>query len=100
MKGVIFMLEQKTISVRIDEDLYEYFKEEEIPISSIVQMLLKGFAKSDNKFDMLSKSIEDGEFIKISEIERKVKRIVETIELKLWDEKTIKFMTDMSKLMD
>lgn len=94
------MLEQKTISVRIDEDLYEYFKEEEIPISSIVQMLLKGFAKSDNKFDMLSKSIEDGEFIKISEIERKVKRIVETIDLKLWDEKTIKFMTDMSKLMD
>ena len=27
------MLEQKTISVRIDGDLYEYFKEEEIPIS-------------------------------------------------------------------
>ena len=36
---------------------------------------------------MLSESIEDGEFIKISEIERKVERIVETIELKLWDEK-------------
>ena len=89
----------KSISARIDMDIYEYLKEEGIPASNIVRILLRGFATSEDKIGFLLKCLEKDEIIKLDSDEKRIALFAEErLNTSLWTEGFLKIYEDLKKL--
>lgn len=89
----------QTVSARIDVNVYEFFKEKEISMTNIINILLKGFVTSEDRLGLLMECLESDVIQEMDNDEKKLDLFAkERLGTSLWSEDFIKLYRDLKKL--